>query len=1049
MIDYLKRLGITAIELLPLQSFFTEPRLTQLGLKNYWGYNPINYFCLHADYGLKSELIDTVQALHKAGVEVILDVVYNHTAESDELGPTLSFRGIDNKSYYLLQSDQRFYVNHTGTGNVLNMNQIAVLDLTLASLRYWVNEIGIDGFRFDLATTLARVGHGFDVESPFLKAIEADPQLSQCKLIAEPWDIGPNGYVPGQFPAGWASWNDKFRDDVRHFWRGDADAHKGLAGRLLGSADIYDHSGKQAYSSVNFITAHDGFTLRDVVSYRDKHNHANGENNRDGHAHNISDNFGVEGPSTDPVINAARRQRQKNMMATLILSQGTPMILAGDEIGHSQMGNNNSYCQDNEITWLNWDNRDPELEEFTKALIKLRQSFPHFSQGDFLHGEPVKNAGLSTRIFRNAIWLSPSGQELAGEMWDDPSLTCFGLVLNMKDQGAILLIFNRGATQKFEPILEPGWSLKLSSAPTANDGMIPKDSIAVYHNADLYQTHDEVQSELIERAKAYHILDHYRDISGTVHETRSDTRDALLAAVESIPAQDYPEIVSKPPVYGASLLREYGGIWGVTCALYGLKSDRNWGMGDLEDLARLAEFLAEKGADYVGLNPVHALFPSASHLYAPYSPSSREFLNVMHIAPDRIPELMDSSVQLKKPDSHGDIIDYDLVYAAKSIAFEQAFERFEKLEQGHRRRKAFNRFCKSRGKSLEEHALFDSLFEQLAEANKTYDGYRNFPPQFQNPNSAECQKFARDYANRIEFYKYLQWVAHEQLAAAQERAVKAGMRIGLYLDFAVGIVPGGSDGWRYPTSYAQTVSLGAPGDQANPDGQMWNLLPFNPHALIVDNFEPFRQAMSYNMSVSGAIRFDHVLGLSRSFWIPLKGGAGAYMRYPFDALLFQISALSQDYQCVVFGEDLGTVPDDFRQKMAEWDLMGCSIYVIERTSSGDLIARDSLRRSALTAFSNHDFPTLCGFWNGDDFIWREKLGIGNHPDQIAHERAIRAHDKTILAEAAGIARKAETLEPKDMAALQAWLAGSPSLAFAVQLDDIMMENEHATIPGTT
>ncbi|NNC97420.1 MAG: glycogen debranching protein GlgX, partial [Gammaproteobacteria bacterium] len=354
VINYLQELGVSAIELLPIQSFFSEPRLIELGLTNYWGYNPFNYFTVHQDYGDADEFKAVVQALHAAGIEVIMDVVYNHTAESDERGPTLSYRGIDNASYYALQENKRFYVNHTGTGNTLNTAHPEVLALTIKSLHYWAEEMGVDGFRFDLASTLARGDDGFDHRSDFLVACENDPILSKCKLIAEPWDIGPGGYVLGQFPKGWRGWNDRFRDSVRSFWRGDAMAHKELAARLLGSADIFDHSDKSAHSSLNFITSHDGFTLNDLVSYQHKHNHANGENNRDGHNHNLSDNMGVEGPSDDVKINNARLQRKKNLLASLLLSQGTPMLLAGDEFGQSQNGNNNSYCQDNDITWLNW-----------------------------------------------------------------------------------------------------------------------------------------------------------------------------------------------------------------------------------------------------------------------------------------------------------------------------------------------------------------------------------------------------------------------------------------------------------------------------------------------------------------------------------------------------------------------------------------------------------------------------------------------------------------------------------------------------------------------
>lgn len=1044
IIKHLKQLGVSAIELLPVQSFFSEPRLTGLGLTNYWGYNPVNYFAAHAPYGDKKEFKAAVKKLHAAGIEVILDVVYNHTAESDELGPTLSYRGIDNASYYVLQDDKRFYVNHTGTGNTLNMTHPQVLALTIASLRYWVEELGVDGFRFDLASTLARGPDGFDHRSDFLLACEIDPVLSQCKLIAEPWDIGPGGYVLGQFPTGWAGWNDRFRDDVRSFWRGDAMAHKALAARLLGSADIFDHSGKSAHSSLNFITSHDGFTLKDVVSYNEKHNHANGEDNRDGHSHNLSDNMGVEGPADDAHINSARLQRSKNLLATLMLSQGAPMLLAGDEIGHSQGGNNNSYCQDNEITWLNWDDADEALQSFAAKLAQLRKTVPHFSQSEFLHGEAIGDSGA-----QNALWLSPHGGELQGHAWDDTSLTCLGLVLNMENDGAVLVVINRGETQYFHALTEEDWTFEISTAETQTSEQVPANSVSVYSLKTPYLTAAQKQIALKQKAQDYGVIESYRDISGHVHFADDATLGAVLGAASYISPQIHPTPETQPPIYGAKVLRDQGGIWGVTCALYGLRSERNWGVGDFEDLAVLAELLADKGADFIGLNPVHALFPSAPHLYAPYSPSSREFLNIMHIAPDKIPELAKENFDSIAEENSHQPVDYDAVYRDKTKAFNLAFSIFEALPKTHKRRKAFKVFCDNKGKALAQHALFDALFEKLPKAKQTYSAFQNFAKKYHNPNSAACQRFASENADRLTYYKYLQWVAQSQLADAQSRAKAAGMSVGLYLDFAVGVVPGGSDAWRYQDAFAQGVSLGAPGDMANPDGQKWDLLPFNPHALIAQDFEPFKQALSSAMYLGGAIRIDHVLGLLRSFWIPQIGGAGAYMRYPFDALMSVISELSRETNCIVFGEDLGTVPDGFRDRMAAWDMMGCSVLLIERTSSGDIIPKNELRELAVTGFSNHDFPTLSGFWTGEDFVWREALGIGNNPDVLAHEKGVRNHDKYILTQMAGLGETPETLSAETMGKLQAWLAGGPSLAFAVQLDDIMLEHKQPNVPGTT
>jgi isoamylase len=442
MINHLLKLGVTSIELLPVAAAFPEPRLTAMGLTNYWGYNPAAYFVPEATYmgpSGRHSFQKMVKALHSAGIEVILDVVYNHTAESWELGPTLSWRGIDNMSYYRLKADDpRFYVNDTGCGNTLNVSHPRVLQMVMDSLRYWVTEMHVDGFRFDLATTVARTAEGFAPDGAFLSAVMQDPVLSRVKLIAEPWDVGPGGYQLGQFPPGWLEWNDQFRDHARSFWRGDAGAQASMAGSLLGSADSFDHGGRQAFASVNFITSHDGFTLRDLVSYADKHNEANGEQNRDGHGHNISDNCGTEGPSDDPVILARRARRSRNLLTMLMLSQGTPMLLAGDEIGHSQGGNNNAYCQDNEITWLDWDTADETLLDFTSGLIRLRREHALLRQGKFLHG-----AQLEGSTVRDVVWLHSDGTEKKAEHWRDSSVR--SLCLQLSDaQTSMLIIFNAG-----------------------------------------------------------------------------------------------------------------------------------------------------------------------------------------------------------------------------------------------------------------------------------------------------------------------------------------------------------------------------------------------------------------------------------------------------------------------------------------------------------------------------------------------------------------------------------------------------------------------------
>lgn len=449
MLEHLQKLGITAIELLPVHSFLDDGFLIKKGLRNYWGYNTIGFFAPEPRYFGPQGLAgfrNMVRRFHSAGIKVILDVVYNHTAEGDHRGPTLCYRGLDNASYYRLISGQpRFYVNDTGTGNTVNLSNPHVLRMVMDSLRFWVQQMGIDGFRFDLATTLGREGHGFDPHGGFFDAIRQDPVLAETRLIAEPWDIGPGGYQLGGFPPEFSEWNDSYRDTVRRYWRGDHHSAQELGARLLGSADKFETGGRRAWASVNFVTSHDGFTLADVTRYNERHNHANGENGADGHHTNLSDNFGIEGETEDREIRANRAQRQRNMLATLFLSQGTPMLLAGDEFSNSQKGNNNAYAQDNSIGWLNWGDADEELIEFVSRLSAFRRKHPCLRQSQFLHSRIRKSDGLP-----DVEWSDFKGDAL---QWRDPGLSNLCLTLRMSDSlvpndsqdDTVFVVFNRDA----------------------------------------------------------------------------------------------------------------------------------------------------------------------------------------------------------------------------------------------------------------------------------------------------------------------------------------------------------------------------------------------------------------------------------------------------------------------------------------------------------------------------------------------------------------------------------------------------------------------------
>ncbi|HEU5013632.1 MAG TPA: glycogen debranching protein GlgX [Roseiflexaceae bacterium] len=498
VIEYLQSLGVTAVELLPVHQHVDDHQLVKRGLVNYWGYNTLGFFAPHVSYSSSGgtgqqvrEFKAMVKTLHAAGIEVILDVVYNHTGEGNHLGPTLSLRGIDNKAYYrLMPGDERYYMDFTGCGNTLNVLNLHTMQLVMDSLRYWVQEMHVDGFRFDLASALARGLHEADRLSSFFDIIHQDPVLSQVKLIAEPWDVGPGGYQVGNFPVLWSEWNGKYRDIMRSFWRGNATPVAELAYRLTGSSDLYRRNGRRPYASINFITSHDGFTLRDLVSYNNKHNLANGEDNRDGDNHNQSYNYGVEGPTDDPAINAIRARQQRNFLATLFLSQGVPMLLGGDERGRTQNGNNNAYCQDNEISWLDWSLNDEQraLLEFTRKLTQLRKQHPVFHRRKFFQGRSIHGSTI-----RDIEWFDPDGREFSNDEWETGQTQCMGMLidgqrLDERDErgqqisdDVLLLLLNAGEqTVSFRLPGAATWEVVLDTAQPDAQAQALRQSGVVY-----------------------------------------------------------------------------------------------------------------------------------------------------------------------------------------------------------------------------------------------------------------------------------------------------------------------------------------------------------------------------------------------------------------------------------------------------------------------------------------------------------------------------------------------------------------------------------------
>ena len=488
VIDHLRRLKITAVELMPIHAFLQDRHLLEKGLSNYWGYNTLGFFAIHPKYlmrGASNEMRIAIRRLHAAGIEVILDVVYNHTAEGSELGPTLSFRGLDNRSYYrLVEGASRHCVNDTGTGNTLNLSHPRVLQMVMDSLRYWVTSFHVDGFRFDLGVTLGREAHGFDPGSGFFDALRQDPVLSRVKLISEPWDIGPGGYQLGHHPPGFAEWNDRYRDTVRRFWRGDGGQRQDLASRLAGSSDIFDRSARRPWASVNFVASHDGFTLADTVSYVERHNEANGEDNRDGHQDNNAANWGAEGPTEDSNILDVRAKVRRAMLATLLFSHGTPMLLAGDEVGRSQNGNNNAYCQDNEISWVDWSRAkgclDEALTDFVARLIEIRLAHTVLRSRRFMHGQEELAPGI-----KDIAWFDQHGQPMTIEAWNDTGERVLALRRADRQGGQLnvltLLLNPTGETSVFHlpPPGLPARVLMDTNDPAAGERDLPGEDVEV------------------------------------------------------------------------------------------------------------------------------------------------------------------------------------------------------------------------------------------------------------------------------------------------------------------------------------------------------------------------------------------------------------------------------------------------------------------------------------------------------------------------------------------------------------------------------------------
>ena len=1050
IIQHLKRIGADTVELMPLAAWIDERHLPALGLSNGWGYNPVSFLAPDprlAPGGL-AEIRAAVYALHQAGIRVILDVVLNHTGESDIHGTTLSLRGLDHMLYYRHAGGT--LINDTGCGNTLALDEPAVLRLAMDALRSWVTRTGIDGFRFDLAAVMGRTPTGFSPHAPLLAAIEQDPTLSRLIMIAEPWDVGPGGYQLGRFPARWQEWNDHYRDDVRRFWRGEQGLAGGFATRIAGSSDVFGDGRRPPSASINFIAAHDGFTLRDAVTHAHKNNIANGEENRDGNAHEPS------WPGGDA----------RALLATLLLSRGTPMLTAGDEFGRSQGGNNNAYAQDNDITWLDWTKADERLIGFTAALMDLRRALKPFLSDRFLDES-------------EAQWFGDDGGPMR---WDDPGAPLLGLLLTAGTKRAAF-VFNRGEARGLPLPRRQGYRWARLFASAEGEGC-PGTSVSV-HAEERVSTAGVPDESITALAEKAGIASDWWEVDGTHHRVSLETQRALLTAMGldfadddavarslSLLSEPGPLVVNAgadapllPPAKrrrriairdehgaeqfhdvapGAGLtvrlepgcyrissegitLRDVivnpgrcflpenisGGarVFGLASHLYALRHKASEGIGDFATLRQFAQLTEEIGGRYAGFNPLHHLFPSDRGRASPYQPSDRHYIDPIYISIAQLIEnfplthaarLAQESRAAFESLDRLPLVDYPAVWAAKARVLEAAFAEFPGTP-------AFEAFRRQGGDQLEAHGRFEA--RRMGEP---------------------------DTPQRIAYRAFLQWIAESQLG-------KAAQRRNLYHDLALGCAFDGGEIAGNPSAFASGVSIGAPPDPFSAAGQVWNLPPLSPIALNRDAMEPMRRIMSANMRHAAALRIDHVLGFARQFWVPqgAEGRDGAYVTFPLDALIAVTALESQRHRCLVVGEDLGTVPDGLRESLSRAAIFSYRVLWFEREGAGFRPPADYPAR-ALACLASHDLPTFSGWRAGRDIDIAQSIGQIT-PEDVPVRKAARAVEAGLLEDLAG-ARGADDITAS--AAVHRLVASTPSQIMLVQADDLSGETDPLNVPGT-
>jgi glycogen operon protein len=907
LLDYLQKLGVTAIELLPLQEYVDDGFLLDRGLRNYWGYSPLAYLAPEQRYasdrapgGQVAELKAMVKALHAAGIEVILDVVYNHTCEGNHLGPTLSLRGVDNATYYWLMPDARYYLDFTGTGNSVNAGSHEAARLIVDSLRYWVTEMHVDGFRFDLATTLGRTGQGeFSRAATIFQIIDQDPVLSEVKLIAEPWDTGLGGYQAGNFPQPFREWNGLYRDALRRYWKGDQNLASEVGYRLTGSADLYQGDRRQPQASVNFVTAHDGFTLRDLVSYGGKHNEANGEGNQDGSDDNQSWNCGTEGETDDPQIVELRERQKRNMLATLLFSQGVPMLLGGDEIGRTQRGNNNAYCQDGELSWFDWslDDRRRELLDFTRRLSALRRKHGVLRHSRFLMGDFIWDSQ-----FKDLAWLRPDGSEMAPEDWQKPWITSFGFMLG-------------------------GDAIKMVDA---HGHRLVDDGLLVLMNAH----HEPITFRLPDDFGAEWFLEVDTSLShreGRFSGAYEVGPRSLALFRQPLSAEIAREAAAAPSRVARQERQRRRRRAGVTLPLFSIRGS-SWGVGAIGDIPRFARWAARAGYSILQLLPVNQANAADR---SPYAAASAFALDPVYLDPDDCEDFVAAGGREALGDdvrrrldglARTPNVDWNAVSETKSRVIALGFDRFVRDEWQKKSARALQltAFINSHRSWLDDYALFAVLHERFGK------GWLEWPKGLRERERSAVAAARVEHRDAILRAQWVQW----QLDLQWHRARREASALGVELMGDLPFVPGldSADVWSNRDLFRVDQRVGAPPDEGSPEGQDWGLPAYDWDALESADFAWIKGRSMRAGDLYSSYRVDHALGFYRTFVRSLDGETRGFSP-PDEAA--QI-ALGERIMRVMnrwgeaIAEDLGAVPPFLRPSLEKIGIPGYRVLRWEK-----------------------------------------------------------------------------------------------------------------------